>query len=403
MSNFTPLRVALVTQGYFTAGGVQTVARWLKSGLEESGHHVDVYNLAASRSDTLSRSVRRPATWLAGPRIELSADEERVWDVGAPLAEIEPARYLPRKVLSARLSRYDIVQVVSGGPSLALAASRAGRPLALQIATRIVWERASIKSPRRLLQMGRAANTRIVDRLERHALRAADAIFVENKQMLQFVRQHSRGTVVLAPPGVDANRFRPSATGWSPDGPIIAVGRLAEPRKGLDRVIAAYGIVCRSTTAPPPLVLAGRGQLPDTQARAIDALPANGRVSVRSDVPDEKLPELYREASIFVQGSHEEGLGLSVVEAMCSGIPVVATDTAGTRETLLHDSTGFLVDQSPDTAEIMAKHIQNILAGAGTQLAAASRARALQHFSTEATLKRFLQTYGEIATPNTAT
>ena len=41
------------------------------------------------------------------------------------------------------------------------------------------------------------------------------------------------------------------------------------------------------------------------------------------------LPELYHGASVYVQASDEEGLGISMLEAMASGLPVVATDLAG--------------------------------------------------------------------------
>lgn len=390
------LKIGVVTQGYFTAGGVQTVARWLVQGLRAAGHEVDVYDLASSSSDLRSRSLRRPGSWLRGPVIEESADEPAVWHVGAPLCELEPARYLPRRALSPQLRKYDIIQVVAGGPSLALATLGSARPVALQVATRVVWERQSAATSKPAIQLLRRANTILVDQLERIALRRADATLVENAVMEEYASRHARGEVLLAPPGVDTERFYPAVGGWSPARPIISVGRLGDARKGLDRVITAYQGLCANLATPPELILAGRGILPTPVARLVENTPPNGKVSVRSDVPQELLPDLYRQASLFVQGSHEEGLGLSVVEAMASGLPVVATDTAGTRETVDHGKTGFLVDQTDDCTEQMTRRMHQVLSGDGVGMAMYARTRADDLFSSRATLARFTESYTRI-------
>ncbi len=58
----------------------------------------------------------------------------------------------------------------------------------------------------------------------------------------------------------------------------------------------------------------------------------------RSDVHD-----LLRAADIFTLPSHREGMPRSIIEAMLSGLPVVATDIRGSREAIVHGQTGFLV------------------------------------------------------------
>lgn len=390
-----PLRVALLTQGYFAAGGVQTVARWLRGELLRHGHHVDVLDMASSRADPDSRRLVDPRTWVRGPQLRPDAREPQVWRVGCGLAELEPARYLPRRVLTRHLRAYDVVQVVAGGPALASAASTAGRPVALQVATRIVWERQGASRARGAAGVARRAVIGLVDRQERGALARADAVLVENAAMQAYAESLAPGRVHLAPPGVDTARFTPPPGGRRADGPILAVGRLGDARKGYDRVIEAYGLLCARTAAPPPLVLAGRGRLSADCARAVDALPAPARVVVRSDVPEDDLPGLYREASVFVQGSHEEGLGLSVVEAMACGVPTVVTDTAGTRETVLDGVTGFLVPQGDGTAPALADALATVLDHTGQHMHAAARERSLA-FSTDVTFRRYLAAYDTI-------
>lgn len=58
----------------------------------------------------------------------------------------------------------------------------------------------------------------------------------------------------------------------------------------------------------------------------------------------EDVPDLLRAADIFVLPSHREGMPRSIIEAMMTGLPVVATDIRGSREEICQGSTGLLVD-----------------------------------------------------------
>jgi glycosyltransferase involved in cell wall biosynthesis len=58
----------------------------------------------------------------------------------------------------------------------------------------------------------------------------------------------------------------------------------------------------------------------------------------RSDVP-----ALLRAADIFVLPSHREGMPRSIIEAMLTGLPVVATNIRGAREEVAEEKTGYLV------------------------------------------------------------
>ena len=57
----------------------------------------------------------------------------------------------------------------------------------------------------------------------------------------------------------------------------------------------------------------------------------------------EDIPALLAAADIFALPSHFEGLPMSVIEAMLTGLPVVATDISGPREQVVHGETGLLV------------------------------------------------------------
>jgi glycosyltransferase involved in cell wall biosynthesis len=94
----------------------------------------------------------------------------------------------------------------------------------------------------------------------------------------------------------------------------------AEPRKNVPVLIAAYDRYREAADRPLPLVLAG-------------AASAQGAgIRVERDPPRERLAELYAGAVALIHPSLYEGFGLTALEAMSAGTPVLAADVAGTRE-----------------------------------------------------------------------
>lgn len=390
-------RIALVTQGFHIGGGVPAVTRWLWDGLRNNGYSVEVHDLATSRRDPFSSRIVSPASWARGTRQGHVRDGVQSW--GANFVEIERNRYLPRSELTKKLREYDLIQVVCGGPALAGAALEAGRPVAVQVATRARWERASISAASKLL--GRAlmnASTASIESLERRAMSRANVIMTENNFMF---RESSRfnGNVIKAPPGIDTDFWCPDTNRrWSQRGPIVVLGRLGEARKGLDRVVAAYEILCSRNPKVPELVLGGRGEVSETVAKMISKSPVRERIHVRRDLTRSEMVELNRTASVFWQSSHEEGLGVAVIEAMACGAPVVATETAGTLESVVPGMTGFLVAQGSrrEVSIAMAEATEHVFE-LGMEQSESARHRAVSEFSTPVCIKRYTDAYERIS------
>ena len=389
-------KIALVTQGYHTGGGVPTVTRWLHDSLVAAGHSVGIHDLATSRADGLSRRVAKPSTWLRPTLARRCRTEPDVWHWGANAVEIESMRYRPRAELTRALRRYDLIQVVSGGPALAAAVRRTGVPVVMQVATTVAWERKSqLAAEVGAGRLWHHAMTALTSRAERSALRSVDAVLVENAAMLAHVRAVGQCNVVLAPPGVDTYRFTPPPTGWASDGYLLSVCRLGDARKGIDRTIRAYREIVSMDARVPNLVLAGRGSLPRPLVDLIARLGLSARVVIRSDVDRDELVALYQGASVFLLTSHEEGLGMSVLEASSCGLPTVCTDTAGTRESVADGETGWLIPQfsGDEMPAAVAKRVLDVLHGSGEAMSARARDRCVREFSRDATLARFVNTY----------
>jgi glycosyltransferase involved in cell wall biosynthesis len=148
--------------------------------------------------------------------------------------------------------------------------------------------------------------------------------------------------------------------------------------------------------AAPDLVLVGRGSLPATLVDLIAELGLTGRIRVHADVERTELLQLYREASVFVQTSHEEGLGIAVLEAMACGLPVVATDTAGSRETVVDGVTGWRVP-SENVTSTVADRVTAILRDPDCRMGAAGRRRCEARFSSAAALDRYVDVYEAVS------
>ena len=150
--------------------------------------------------------------------------------------------------------------------------------------------------------------------------------------------------------GADPRRFTPAPA--SQRHGVLFVGRMT-PHKGLDRLI-------RALPADATLTVAGSSghdpRPPESDYPALLArLAADRSVRFTGAVPDAQLPELYRSAAVLALPSVErtcygrqveisELLGLSVLEAMASGVPVVASRVGGVPEIVADGETGFLVE-----------------------------------------------------------
>jgi glycosyltransferase involved in cell wall biosynthesis len=118
---------------------------------------------------------------------------------------------------------------------------------------------------------------------------------------------------------------------------ILSVSRLS-PEKGITVLLDAAARLTR----PAHLVIAGTGpQERRLRARA-QRLGLAGRVTFPGYVPGADLPGLYRLADVFVTASQAELQGLTTMDAMASGLPVVAADACALRELVRHGGNGLL-------------------------------------------------------------
>jgi len=177
--------------------------------------------------------------------------------------------------------------------------------------------------------------------------------------------------------GVDLDHFRPVRRDGFGQAPVIGCTARLHAKNDHATLLQAFARV-GARFPEARLLLVGRGP-EEARLRALaDELGISARVSVASEQAD-VAPSLER-MDLYVQASVAEGMPNSVLEAMATALPVVATAVGGTPEVVLEGETGLLVP--PRDPFALADAMLKLLADPGLAEAfgRAGRARVEAHF-----------------------
>jgi glycosyltransferase involved in cell wall biosynthesis len=135
---------------------------------------------------------------------------------------------------------------------------------------------------------------------------------------------------------------------------VLAVGRFV-PKKGPLHTLRAFASVA-DARPEARLVMAGDGPLRDMTQALAGELGVEDRVSFPGAVSHPEVRQLMGNATVFVQHSlvddlgDSEGTPVAILEAQAAGLPIVSTRHAGIPEAVLHETTGFLVEEGDTKA-----------------------------------------------------
>jgi len=204
----------------------------------------------------------------------------------------------------------------------------------------------------------------------RAVLRRARVVVAVSNAIAGRARKHGAADVRVIPNGVD-----PKPAGEETKPPfVLYAGRLAKEKGVLELVEAARGL---------PLVVAGHGHL-------------RSRVpAARGFVPHEELEELFATAAVVACPSRREGFGVTCLEAMAHGKPVVATAVGGLLDLVVDGQTGLLVP--PRDRQALRAALERLLADKELRrrLGTAARVRARDRFSWEQVTQATLAAYAD--------
>jgi glycosyltransferase involved in cell wall biosynthesis len=172
---------------------------------------------------------------------------------------------------------------------------------------------------------------------------------------------------------------------------VVIPGRLVH-EKGHADFLQALALL-RTQGRQLSVTLAGHGPIRTTLERQIGQLGLDGCVSITGSLAHAQLLDVVQAADLVVVPSRFEGFGLTALEAMALGRPVLATTTGGLPEVIEHGASGWLVP--PQDPAQLAQAIGQLMDDAPLRqrLGAAGRTRAQQHFSLPTVTARLRDIY----------
>lgn len=209
--------------------------------------------------------------------------------------------------------------------------------------------------------------------------------------------------VVAIPLGVDEVYFRPVDPDliqavlqkYHLERPFVLFVSERRPHKNLPGVLRAFAAFQAQMNQPYHLVIAGKRYAdydePEQWAQRVNL---GKNVHFLDYVPDADLPALYHAAEAHIQLSYYEGFGLSVLEAMAAGTPVVAANATSLPE--VAGQAGLLVP--PDDERQVAQALRQVVAGGSLRQECITRGlERARAFTWEACARKTLNLYHQVA------
>jgi glycosyltransferase involved in cell wall biosynthesis len=313
MKEITNPRVLVVAPGHRGRGGIDSVVRLYQDTLmwnEMSCHMLSTYD---------DRNTRRKIFaaikgYLSAPAALIHVDIVHVHLAG----EISLLRKIPILVMAKVLRRRVIIHVHACSE-----------------------ESLFIKTPRWAWKF---------------VLKNADRVIALSSSWERCIKLHASDAHVVVIPN-PVRSFPLAATQRDNISPrILYVGKL-EARKGYDTLIAAAAIVLNKFPRAE-FWLAGHGEL-DAARRQAEHYGISSNVRLLGWVTGVELERIYEMVNIFCLPSHNEGVPMSMLEAMSHSLPVICTAVGGVPDVIENEYSGLLVE--PGNAESVASGILRLL------------------------------------------
>ena len=207
--------------------------------------------------------------------------------------------------------------------------------------------------------------------------------------------------------GIDTEKYVPTRDKRSvqaelglPEGQLIGRFGRVRHQKGIDIVVRsmieicklypkAYGIICGKVTTD-------NKKYTEDLKKLIKQSGLSKKIIFLGEQPTEKLPLLFRSLDIYIAPKRWEGFGLTPIEAMSSGVPVIATKAGVFEEMILPEKTGYIVEY--DDPYTITQHVSALLNNKQLldEMSEQARARVLNAFNIQKEADRLINIYQQI-------
>lgn len=220
-----------------------------------------------------------------------------------------------------------------------------------------------------------------------------------------LLKQKVRRPIHVIPNGIDLSRFQTSTKVGnlrnrlqvSPEAPILlTVGRM-DPEKRLDFIVDAF-IKISKQIPNAQLVFAGDGSARKDLEEKVNVLDVKNKIHFLGMVNRNELPDVFHDATLFLSASTTEVHPISVIEAIASGLPLVAVQDEAFEGMLENDLNGYL---TPLDVDVYAETIIKLLKD-NTKLEAFGKhsAQLSEKYSIEGQVKALEKLYTEAILQN---
>lgn len=318
--------------------------------------------------------------------------EMRLVEVKSSVGVHDTLGYFFNKAWAENLNNYDIYFCVGGSAHSALPLYKNKKKYSIWIATPYLDDRLDRREKM-------SKKRYLIDKLfypigfrqEKNILHAAYQVLglsTYTKEKLKTYYSLPDSKVSVVPYPVDTDFFCPEDPEHR-ECNIIFTGRLNDPRKNIDFLIQAFAKI-KTARPESQLILIGE-ELSHALKSEIHKLGLSDSIININYVNPEELVRYYQQASVFVIPSNQEGLCISGLEALASGLPIVSTDCGGPQEFVYPNENGFIVPK--DDVEAMSSRVIQILNNPSLHGAMCQKSRelALNNFSDAVIAPQFIQ------------
>lgn len=174
-------------------------------------------------------------------------------------------------------------------------------------------------------------------------LRSASAVATPTRTAAALLRDNGfTKHVQCISNGVDTQRFHPRTNDFLDGVPVVLYTGRLDDDKGIETLIRAVPIVLARVQAR--FRIGGEGTDRERLERLVIDMGLTQVVEFSGYVPEEELPDVYRSASLFAISSTVELQSISTLEAMASGLPIVAANAGALPEIVRPGVNGVLVE-----------------------------------------------------------
>lgn len=214
---------------------------------------------------------------------------------------------------------------------------------------------------------------RFARNFSRNFVRKAECIITPSKKTEKYLKYRcdvKNKPIYIIPTGIDIEPFNPAnftnedknnlkkSIGVNENEKVILfIGRIGE-EKSVDQVLSAMPEVFR-TIKDTKFVIVGEGPAKESLMEQAKKLGIDDKVIFTGSVPWEKVALYYSIGNVFVNASMTETQGLTFIEAMASGVPVVAKYAPNLAEFIHHNENGLLVKHDKELAKAIMSVLTN--------------------------------------------